>query len=61
MPEGIRMRQQEPSNAKSVQFMELHAFACDLVCIYLSVLFDFLIVHILDIVITGTRVGAAVG
>ncbi len=30
-------------NAKSVQLIELHAFACDLVCIYLSESFDFLI------------------
>ena len=31
-----------PINAKSVQLIELHAFACDLVCIYLSVSFHFL-------------------
>ena len=31
-----------PTNAKSVQLIELHAFACDLVCIYLSESFDFL-------------------
>lgn len=31
-----------PINAKSVQLVELHAFACDLVCIYLSESFDFL-------------------
>ena len=31
-----------PINAKSVQLIELHAFACDLVCIYLSGSFDFL-------------------
>ena len=31
-----------PINAKSVQLIELHAFACDLVCIYLSESFDFL-------------------
>ena len=29
-------------NAKSVQLIELHAFACDLVCIYLSESFNFL-------------------
>ena len=28
--------------SKSVQLVELHAFACDLVCIYLSESFDFL-------------------
>ena len=31
-----------PINAKSVQLIELHAFARDLVCIYLSESFDFL-------------------
>ena len=31
-----------PINTKSVQLIELHAFACDLVCIYLSESFDFL-------------------
>ena len=31
-----------PINAKSVQLIELHAFACDLVCIYLSESFHFL-------------------
>ncbi len=31
-----------PINAKSVQLNELHDFACDLVCIYLSESFDFL-------------------
>lgn len=40
-----------PINAKSVQLIELHAFACDLVCIYLSESFDFLEVSILYIVI----------
>ena len=39
-----------PINAKSVQLIELHAFACDLVCIYLSESFDFLKVRILYIV-----------
>lgn len=29
-------------NAKSVQLIELHAFACDLVFVYLSESFDFL-------------------
>ncbi len=31
-----------PINAKSVQLIELHAFACDFVCLYLSESFDFL-------------------
>ena len=31
-----------PINAKSVQLIELHAFACDLVCLYLSESLDFL-------------------
>ena len=31
-----------PINAKSVQLIELHAFACDFVCIYLSESFDLL-------------------
>ena len=31
-----------PINAKSVQLIELHAFACDLVFVYLSESFDFL-------------------
>ena len=39
-----------PINAKSVQLIELHAFACDLVCIYLSESFDFLEVCVLHIV-----------
>ena len=33
-----------------MQLIELHAFACDLVCIYLSELFDFLKVCILHVV-----------
>ena len=41
-----------PINAKSVQLIELHAFACDLVCIYLSESFDLLKVRILHIVAT---------
>ena len=40
-----------PINAKSVQLIELHAFACDLVCIYLSESFDLLKVCVLDVVI----------
>ena len=35
-----------PINAKSVQLIELHAFACDLVFVYLSESFDFLKVNI---------------
>ena len=31
-----------PINAKSVQLIELHAFACDFVCLCLSESFDFL-------------------
>ena len=27
---------ENPINAKSVQLIELHAFACDIVCLYLS-------------------------
>ena len=40
-----------PINAKSVQLIELHAFACDLVCLYLSESLDLLKVSILHIVI----------
>ena len=36
-------------NAKSVQLIELHAFACDLVFVYLSESFDFLKVSILNV------------
>ena len=36
-----------PINTKSVQLIELHAFACDLVCIYLSKSFDFLKINTL--------------
>ena len=39
-----------PINAKSVQLIELHAFACDLVFVYLSESFDFLEVCVLHIV-----------
>ena len=38
-------------NAKSVQLIELHAFACYLLCIYLSESFDLLKIRILHIVI----------
>ncbi len=40
-----------PINAKSVQLIELHTFACDLVCLYLSESLDLLKVGILDIVV----------
>ena len=40
-----------PTNAKSVQLIELHAFACDLVYIYLSESFDFLKISILNIIV----------
>ena len=36
-----------PINTKSVQLIELHAFACYLVCIYLSESFDFLKINTL--------------
>ena len=38
-------------NAKSVQLIELHAFACDFVCLYLSESLDLLKIRILHIVI----------
>ena len=41
---------ENPINEKSVQLIELHAFACDLVCLYLSESLDFLKVCILHIV-----------
>ena len=40
-----------PINAKSVQLIELHAFACCLLFVYLSESFDFLKISILDIII----------
>ena len=42
---------QQKSLLQGVQLIELHAFACDLVCIYLSESFDFLKIRILHIVI----------
>ena len=39
-----------PINAKSVQLIELHAFACDLVCLYLSESLDLFKVSILNII-----------
>ena len=41
----------EKYKRKSVQLIELHAIACDLVCIYLSESFDFLKVGVLDVVV----------
>ena len=41
-----------PINAKSVQLIELHAFACDLVCIYLSESFDFLKIGVLYVLVS---------
>ena len=41
---------ENPINAKSVQLIELHAFACDFVCLYLSESLDFLEVRILHII-----------
>ena len=40
---------ENPINAKSVQLIELHAFACDFVCLYLSESLDFLKVCILHL------------
>ena len=45
-----------PINAKSVQLIELHAFACDLVCIYLSESFDFLKINMLYLSATCVNV-----
>ena len=40
-----------PINAKSVQLIELHAFAYCLLCIYLSESFDFLKIGVLYVVV----------
>lgn len=40
-----------PINAKSVQLIELHAFACCLLSVSLSESFDFLKVSILNIIV----------
>ena len=40
-----------PINAKSVQLIELHAFAYRLLSVYLSESFDFLKVSILNIIV----------
>ena len=40
-----------PINAKSVQLIELHAFACDFVCLYLSESLDFLKIGVLYVVV----------
>ena len=42
---------ENPINAKSVQLIELHAFACNFVCLYLSESLHLLKVSILNIVI----------
>ncbi len=42
------METMSPINAKSVQLVELHAFAYRLLFVYLSESFDFLKVRILD-------------
>jgi hypothetical protein len=42
---------ENPINAKSVQLIELHAFACDFVCLYLSESLDFLEINICNVVI----------
>ena len=48
MEKGIET--ETPINAKSVQLTRVHAFACDLVCIYLSESLDFLKVDIGNVV-----------
>ena len=45
-----------PINTKSVQLIELHAFACDLVCIYLSESFYFLKINTLYLSATCVNV-----
>ena len=40
-----------PINAKSVQLIELHAFACCLLSVSLSESFDFLKISILNIIV----------
>ena len=45
-----------PINTKSVQLIELHAFACYLVCIYLSESFDFLKINTLYLSATCVNV-----
>ncbi len=46
-----------PINAKSVQLIELHAFACEFVYLYLSESLDFLKIGILNVVILFAAVG----
>ena len=48
------IRNKNPINAKSVQLIELHAFAYCLLCVYLSALLNLLEVGILDIVVLTT-------
>lgn len=55
----VKNESKNPTKQKGVQSNELHAF--DYLYDGLSLLFHFLKVYILDIVITGARVGAAVG
>ena len=45
------IRNKNPINAKSVQLIELHAFAYCLLCVYLSALLNLLEVCILDCVV----------
>ena len=46
-----RIATMNPINAKSVQLIELHAFAYRLLSVYLSESFDFLKVSILNIIV----------
>ena len=46
-----RIATMNPINAKSVQLIELHAFACCLLSVSLSESFDFLKVSILNIIV----------
>ena len=47
----MRIRNKSPTNAKSVQLIELHAFAYCILCVYLLALLNLLEVSILDVVI----------
>ncbi len=46
-----RIATMNPINAKSVQLIELHAFAYRLLSVYLSESFDFLKISILNIIV----------
>lgn len=48
-----------PINAKSVQLVELHAFAYCLLFVYLSESFDFLEVCVLNLIVAVACVGVA--